>query len=93
MRDIVNRLERLEQRSQAARGVRIFQQDHDDASIYFESVDTARDAARGLPWSKEEIAELGRQGWQCIVVEYVDAAEWRQTLPGDEYEEEDEEEL
>jgi hypothetical protein len=70
MSTLKRRLDALEQRKQATQGIRIFQQDWEDEGIFHEGVDNQQ----GQPYTQAEINALGAQGWQCIVLEYVDMA-------------------
>jgi hypothetical protein len=71
------RLNALEQREQAVRGFRIFQQDWEDEHVFHEGM-----SQESTPYTKAEIDTLGAAGWQCVVVVYEDkeidqeAAQW-----------------
>jgi hypothetical protein len=62
------RLKALEAQGQAQLGFRIFQQDMDDVTVFYEGIDNQK----SRPHNKANIGALGAAGWQCIVVTYED---------------------
>jgi hypothetical protein len=76
MSTLKRRLDALEQRKQAARGIVFFQQDMDDSTVFY--AHGGPFPASDRPYSREEIDVLAAQGWQIITLVYeerdIDAA-------------------
>jgi hypothetical protein len=60
------RLQALEAREQAVRGIRIFQQDYADVHTYYEGIDNQQ----GQSFTRADIAAVGALGWQVLVIHY-----------------------
>ena len=58
---IEQRLSELEQRQQAGRGVRVFQQDLDNPALFFNGERS---------YTRAEISAIGEQGGQVIIIDY-----------------------
>lgn len=89
MRGINQRLRRLES-APHDRGWRNFTQDLDDPAVYWEHAPTddwremnvngfspQTNAIGGVPWSRDDIARLESDGWNCMVLTWV--RDWRST--------------
>ncbi len=66
MSAISRRLTALEQRKQAVQGLRIFQQDLADGSVYYDFSGASGDR----PYCQAEMDDLSAQGLQVLVIHY-----------------------
>lgn len=71
MTKLQHRIEKLENKhadEERNKGVRTFQQDGDNASLFFELPSPFFTSER--PYTREEISALSADGWTCILVVY-----------------------